>query len=184
MANRREALTLVGGIALLGFALPKASKFIGSYVIDPPLMKIHKAPTQMPVVNFFNDSEKELTFSDFAGKHILVNIWAKWCPPCKEEMPSLDRLQEKLGENADLQIVAISVDPISFEQIQAFYRVIGIKNLALFKGDESEIMQKLKVPGLPTSLLLDHAGQEIGRMIGPTVWDSPRVWDQLTKLTE
>ena len=183
MANRRAALTLLGGIALLGFALPKARTFIGSYIIDPPFIKIHKVPIPTPVVNFLDGREKELTLSNFAGKHILVNIWAKWCPPCKKEMPSLDRLQGKLGENADLQIVAISVDPISFEQIQAFYSVIGIKNLALFKGDESEIMQKLRVPGLPTSVLLDHAGQEIGRMIGPTVWDSPRVVDQLAKLT-
>jgi thiol-disulfide isomerase/thioredoxin len=183
MANRRAALTLLGGIALLGFAWQKARTFIGSYVIDPPLVKINKAPIPLPVFNFLNGEEKELTLSDFAGKHVLVNIWAKWCPPCKEEMPSLDRLQEKLGENADLKIVALSVDPVSFEQIHAFYSVIGIKNLALFKGDESEVMNAFSVPGLPTSVLLDHVGQEIGRMIGPTIWDSPKVMDQLAKLT-
>ncbi len=183
MSNRRTALTLVGGIALLGFALQKARHFIGSYVIDPPLVKIHKELVVLPTIKFDVEKDGEKTLANFAGQHVLVNVWAKWCPPCKEEMPSLDRMQEKLGQNADLNVVAISVDPISFEQIRAFYAAIGVKSLVLYRGDESEIMQAFKIPGLPTSLLINHTGQEIGRLIGPTAWDSPKVMDQLTKLT-
>ena len=183
MSNRRSALTWIGGMALLIFGFQKARSIIGPYVLDPPLVKIHEAPVSLPVINFDDEHENGKTFANFTGKHVLVNIWAKWCPPCKEEMPSLDRLQEKLGPNSDLQIVAISVDPISFEQIRAFYAVIGVKSLALYRGDESEIMQAFRIPGLPTSLLLDHNGSEIGRMIGPTIWNSPRVIDQLVKLT-
>ena len=176
-------MTWIGGLALLAFGLQKARDVIGPYIVDPPLLKIHQTPLPLPVVNFDGEKENAKTLANFVGKHVLVNIWAKWCPPCKEEMPSLDRLQEKLGPNADLQVVAISVDPISFEQIRAFFAVIGIKSLALYRGDESEIMQAFRIPGLPTSILIDHNGQEIGRMIGPTVWDSPRVVDQLAKLT-
>lgn len=182
MSNRRSALVWVGGVALLAFGFQKARSIIGPYVFDPPLVNIHQMSFPLPVVNFDDEKESVKTLADFARKHVLVNIWAKWCPPCREEMPSLDRLQEKLGPNADLQVVAISVDPISFEQIRAFYDVLGIKSLALYRGDESEIMQAFKIPGLPTSLLINHNGQEIGRMIGPTVWDSQKVVDQLGKL--
>ncbi len=182
MSNRRSTLAWIGGLALLAFGFQKARNIIGPYVIDPPLVKIHQTPLQLPVVSFNDEKESTKTLANFAGKHVLVNIWAKWCPPCKEEMPSLDRLQEKLGPNADLQVVAISVDPISFDQIRAFYSVIGVKSLALYRGEESELMQSFRIPGLPTSLLINHNGEEIGRMIGPTVWDSSRVVDQLTRL--
>ena len=183
MSNRRSALAWIGGVALLSFGFLKARSIIGPYVVKPPLVNIHQKPIPLPDVNFVDEKETPKTLANFTGKHVLVNLWAKWCPPCKEEMPSLDRLQEKLGAGADLQVVAISVDPISFEQIRAFYNVIGVKSLALYRGDESEIMQAFRIPGLPTSLLIDHTGQEIGRMIGPTVWDSRRVLDQLAKLS-
>ena len=183
MSNRRSALAWIGGVTLLAFGFQRVRSIIGPYVVEPPLVNIHTKPIPLPDVNFVDEKETPKTLANFAGKHVLVNIWAKWCPPCKEEMPSLDRLQEELGAGADLQVVAISVDPISFEQIRAFYNVIGIKSLALYKGDESEIMQAFRIPGLPTSLLIDHTGQEIGRMIGPTIWDSPRVLDQLAKLS-
>ena len=182
MSNRRSALAWIGGVTLLAFGFQRVRSIIGPYVVEPPLVNIHPKPIPLPDVNFVDEKETPKTLANFTGKLVLVNLWAKWCPPCKEEMPSLDRLQEKLGAGADLQVVAISVDPISFEQIRAFYNVIGIKSLALYKGDESEIMQAFRIPGLPTSLLIDHAGQEIGRMIGPTIWDSQRVVDQLTKL--
>jgi len=177
MTGRRSALTWFGGMALLALGFQKGRSIIGPYVIDPPLVQIHLTPLPLPVVNF--DDE----YVSANGKHVLVNIWAKWCPPCQEEIPSLDRLREKLGPNADLQVVAISVDPISFEQIRAFYAVIGIKSLAVYRGDESEIMQGFGIVGLPTSLLVDHNGHEIGRMIGPTLWDAPRVSAQSTNIT-
>jgi len=183
MTGRRSALTWFGGMALLALGFQKGRSIIGPYVIDPPLVQIHLTPLPLPVVNFDDEYVSAKTLANFNGKHVLVNIWAKWCPPCQEEIPSLDRLREKLGPNADLQVVAISVDPISFEQIRAFYAVIGIKSLAVYRGDESEIMQGFGIVGLPTSLLVDHNGHEIGRMIGPTLWDAPRVSAQSTNIT-
>ena len=97
-------------------------------------------------------------------------------------MPGLDRLQEKLGPIAEPEIVAISVDPVSFDQLRAFYSVIGIRNMAIYRGNETDIFQALGIVGLPTTLLIDHDGQEIGRLIGPTVWDAPEIVVQLSSL--
>ena len=68
-----------------------------------------------------------------------------------------------------------SFDQAGFEQLQAFYDTYGLKNLALYRGDEQTVMGALAVNGLPTTLLLDHQGQEIARLIGPTEWDAPDV---------
>lgn len=97
-------------------------------------------------------------------------------------MPALDRLQAKLGLKAEPEIVAISVDPVSFDQLRAFYSVIGIKNMAIYRGNETDIFQALGIVGLPTTLLIDHKGQEIGRLIGPTAWDAPEIVAQLSSL--
>ncbi|MEP7173006.1 MAG: TlpA disulfide reductase family protein, partial [Aestuariivirga sp.] len=117
------------------------------------------------------------------GRHVLVNVWATWCPPCRKEMPALDRLQAKLGASPEPQVLAISVDAISFEQLQAFYSVNKIRNLAIFNGKESEILAATGIGGLPTTMLIDHDGNEIARLIGPTIWDAPELMDQLSALT-
>ena len=97
-------------------------------------------------------------------------------------MPALDRLQAQLGPNPEPEIVAISVDPVSFEQLQAFYSVNGISHLAIYKGIEADVLQTLRIGGLPTTLLIDHDGKEVARLIGPTVWDAPEVMNQLSTL--
>jgi hypothetical protein len=97
-------------------------------------------------------------------------------------MPSLDRLQAILGPQAEPEIVAISVDDVSFDQLQAFYSVLGIRNLNLFKGNQDEILNSLRIGGLPTTLFIDHAGEEMARLIGPTAWDAPEMVNQLKSL--
>lgn len=97
-------------------------------------------------------------------------------------MPSLDRLEAILGPQAEPEIVAISVDDVSFEQLQAFYSVLGIRNMNLFKGNQDEVLSSLRISGLPTTLLIDHAGKEMARLIGPTAWDAPDLVNQLKSL--
>lgn len=182
MPSRRLAFGILAGVAMFPFAIQKLRDNIGPYVISPPLLQIHKNPIPRTPVDFIDNAGQPLSLSDFKGRHVLVNIWATWCPPCRQEMPALDRLYTKLGIEAEPEIIAISVDAVSIEQLQGFYAANGIVNLKIYRGVEPEILQGLMVGGLPTTLLLDHDGSEVARLIGPTTWDAPELVDQISKL--
>ena len=79
-------------------------------------------------------------------------------------------------------MIALSVDRIGFPQLQAFYDVVGIKFLGLYRGDEFEVLTALGIAGLPTTLLLDPNGKEIARLVGPTAWDEPKIVEQILGL--
>lgn len=95
----------------------------------------------------------------------------------------MDRLQAKLGPDLEPQIVAISVDAISIDQLRAFYSVYEIRKLALYNGNETDVLAAMGIGGLPTTLLIDHDGNERARLIGPTMWDAPEIMNQLSTLT-
>lgn len=182
MSSRRASLAMLAGIVSFPFAFWKTREILAPYLTSAPLLQIHRTPIPVQPVSFAHSNGKQLGLSDFKGKHILVNVWATWCPPCRKEMPSLDRLQAKLGPRAEPEIVAISVDPVSFDQLRAFYSAIGISNMAIYRGDEQDILGALRIVGLPTTLLIDHDGQEIGRLTGPAAWDGPEIVAQISKL--
>ena len=182
MPSRRLSVAMLVGIAMVPFAFSKIRETLAPYLARVPLLKTHATPVPIQPVVFENSDGQQRTFSDFQGKHLLVNVWATWCPPCRKEMPALDRLQVLIGPNREPEIVAISVDPVSFDQLRAFYSVVGISNMAIYRGNEADIFQPLRIVGLPTTLLIDHDGQEMGRLIGPTVWDAPEIVAQLSSL--
>jgi thiol-disulfide isomerase/thioredoxin len=101
---------------------------------------------------------------------VLVNLWATWCAPCKREMPSLDRLQAKLG-GADFAVLPISLDRTGPEKPRQFLAANGLKNLDLFLDSGNTLMQAMRAPGLPLSVLIDRQGREIARLAGPAEWD-------------
>ncbi len=182
MSNRRSSLAILLSIMLFPVGFWKIRETLAPYLTSAPLLKIHKTPIPVQPVIFTDSSGRQRSFFDFKGKHVLVNVWATWCPPCRKEMPALDRLQAKLGLKAEPEIVAISVDHVSFDQLHAFFSAVGVSNLAIYKGNEADILQTLRIVGLPTTLLIDHGGQEIGRLIGPTIWDAPEIVTQLSLL--
>lgn len=182
MPNRRSSLAMLAGIAMFPFAFLKIRETLAPYLAGVTLLKIHPTPIPIQPVVFENSDGQQRTFSDFQRKHLLVNVWATWCPPCRKEIPALDRLQAQLGPSREPEIVAISVDQVSFDQLRAFYSVIGISNMAIYRGNEADIFQTLRIVGLPTTLLIDHDGKEMGRLIGPTFWDDPKIVAQLSSL--
>lgn len=112
------------------------------------------------------------SLADFRGKVVLVNVWATWCAPCVREMPTLDRLEAALG-GEDFAVVAISVDRQGLSAVARFYDTHGIADLPPFVDPSYAVPRALGVVGLPTTLLLDRAGHEIGRLVGGAEWDSP-----------
>ncbi len=121
----------------------------------------------------FNDEDGEaLTLADFAGRTILVNLWATWCTPCVEELPTLDALQKSLGSER-FEVVTISIDRGKPDKPERFFKQLGITALTLYHDPTTKIGLGLEAMGLPTTLLINERGEEIGRLMGPADWNSP-----------
>jgi thiol-disulfide isomerase/thioredoxin len=129
-------------------------------------------PEALPDIRFLNGSGGAVSLSSFRGKVVLLNVWATWCAPCREEMPALDRLQAALGSDK-FQVVALAVDKSAVEGARKFLADIKTEKLEPFADPTAKEGTQLKVIGMPTSILIDAEGREIGRLIGPAHWDSP-----------
>jgi thiol-disulfide isomerase/thioredoxin len=140
----------------------------------PPAFSMHPAPRPLPDVRFENGQGEAMSLADFRGKVVLLNLWATWCAPCRREMPTLDRLQASLG-GSDFQIVALSIDRKGLPAVREFYAELGLETLPIYVDETGEAQRALSVLGLPTTLLLDRDGDEVGRLLGPAEWDSPEM---------
>jgi thiol-disulfide isomerase/thioredoxin len=128
-------------------------------------------PRPVPELTFFDEAGNEVTLADFAGDVVVLNLWATWCAPCRREMPSLDRLQAALGEDG-LTVIALSLDRGDVAKVRAFFEELEIANLAIYRDPQARAGRELGAPGLPTTIVIDRTGQEVGRLLGPAEWDS------------
>jgi len=122
-------------------------------------------------ISFEDKDGAKIGLDAFKGRVVLLNLWATWCAPCREEMPSLDRLQAKLGSK-EFEVVALSLDRAGRDKARAFLEQIGIKHLALYIDPTMRAARGLEATGMPTTLLIGRDGRELGRLIGPAEWDS------------
>lgn len=129
-------------------------------------------PQAVPDLSFTSADGKQHRLSEWRGKVVLLNLWATWCAPCKVEMPSLDRLQAKLGGDA-FAVLALSVDRTGIGKPAEFFSGNNISRLAVYNDSESAATAALRASGLPVSVVLDGQGREAGRLTGPADWDSP-----------
>lgn len=135
-------------------------------------MTPHAAPRPLPDIRFMDGGGRAMSLADFRGRAVLLNLWATWCVPCITEMPTLERLQAELG-GPDFEVVALSIDVGGLAAVQKFYRALGLKALGIYVDKHATSKRALKVPGIPTTLLIDGAGREVARLVGPAEWDSP-----------
>ena len=126
---------------------------------------INKEPKKYDNLTFFDDKKKEFNLDDFRGNLILLNFWATWCAPCKEEMPSLDTLQTK-KELDNLIIFPINVGQDKVDKAEKFFKNLKIKNLDLYFDQSMTMAKKFALRGIPTSILLNKDGKEFARIIG------------------
>lgn len=120
---------------------------------------------------FQDAAGNEVSFSDFKGKVILVNLWATWCAPCIREMPDLNELQKSLG-NENFEVVLISQNSDGIASSLEFLKTNNITNLTTYIDSNRNIARSLKTNALPTSILINDEGQEVGRLVGPAEWNS------------
>jgi thiol-disulfide isomerase/thioredoxin len=130
-------------------------------------------PRPAPQVSFSDAMGASANLSDFAGKPVLLNLWATWCAPCRREMPSLERLQARLGDN--ITVLAISEDIGGNKAVAPFIAKLGLKAVKTYLDPKSTLTQAFNVDGLPTSFLIDRRGRVIGRVEGEAEWDSPKM---------
>jgi thiol-disulfide isomerase/thioredoxin len=123
-----------------------------------------------PDAAFKGADGREVSLTDFAGRPLLVNVWATWCGPCKVEMPTLDALAEL--EAGKVTVIAVSQDLKGAAPVQAFFKSAKIANLEPYVDRENHLMGALGgAPSLPTTILYDSEGREVWRIIGGVEWD-------------
>lgn len=138
-------------------------------------------PRPLAPFAFVDGQGRKTTIDDFAGRLVLLNLWATWCGPCVKEMPSLDRLQAELG-GEQFQVVALSVDRGGRETVEPFLTRLGIRTLPMYLDPGNASMGALSPRGLPTTLLIDQEGREVARLEGAAEWDSPEMLAFLRRL--
>ena len=121
-------------------------------------------------LTFFDADNKQINLKDYEGNLVLLNFWATWCAPCKEEMPSLDRLQKNKNLN-NLKIFPINIGQDNFEKSLKFFKNLKIKNLKIFFDTPVTLAKKLQLRGIPTSILINKDGFEFARIIGSIDFD-------------
>jgi thiol-disulfide isomerase/thioredoxin len=133
------------------------------------------ASLRLPDLAFEDSDGKPRKLSDWRGRTVLVNLWATWCVPCRREMPALDRLQNRLG-GKNFEVVAINIDTRDPEKPKNFLKEANLTRLGYFSDQKAKVFQDLKAIGralgMPTSVLVDSQGCEIGTIAGPADWDS------------
>ncbi|MER2520023.1 MAG: TlpA disulfide reductase family protein [Bdellovibrionales bacterium] len=131
-------------------------------------------PRPAPIFTFKDESGQSLTLKDFKGRFVLLNLWATWCASCVSEMPSLEALQRHFDPSR-LTVVALSVDRNGLAAVQSFYRRHDISGLTPYLDPESLSINALDAHFLPTTLLIDAQGREVGRIKGSVDWSAPEV---------
>ena len=126
---------------------------------------IHKDPKVYDNVIFLDKNDKKINIKEFNGNLLLLNFWATWCGPCKEEMPSLDRLQ--VNQNlSNLKIFAINISQESKKKVDSFFEDLNIKNFDPYFDAPTTLAKTFSLRGVPTSILIDKDGKEFARIMG------------------
>ena len=134
---------------------------------------IHKDLKVYDNVIFLDKNDKKINIKEFNGNLLLLNFWATWCKPCKEEMPSLDRLQ--INENlSNLKVFAINISQENKKKVDNFFKDLNIKNFDSYFDAPTTLAKVLSLRGVPTSILLDKDGKEFARIIGSINFDDKK----------
>jgi thiol-disulfide isomerase/thioredoxin len=151
----------------------KAATLASLAVGDVAAMLRADPPTSLAALAFDDPAGKPTTIAGFAGKTLLVNLWATWCAPCRAEMPALDALQDAMGGDA-FEVVAINIDTGDDSKPKAFLSEIGVKTLGYYRDATMGVFNDLKrrslALGLPVTLLIDAEGCLLASMNGPAEW--------------
>lgn len=172
-----------GGDAACRPAVELAKKMAPFARGEVAAINVAKTPLKVPPLAFTDSGGKPLTLEHWRGRTVLLNLWATWCVPCRKEMPALDALEQRLG-GPGFEVVAVNIDTRDADKPKAWLKEVGVQKLAYYADPSARAFQDLKAIGrafgMPTTLLLDPQGCELGTIAGPAEWAS----DDAIKLIE
>ena len=166
----------VGGTLLAG--LPARPAMAAPHGLN----RLREGEAPLPDLSFTNAEGRAHTIADFAGRGLVINLWATWCPPCVAEMPALDRLAATL-ERENIQVLPLSSDRGGREVVQAFYERTGLRTLRIWLDPRGAASRALGARGLPTTVIVDRGGRERARLEGDAAWDAPEFIAAIRRLT-
>jgi thiol-disulfide isomerase/thioredoxin len=171
----RGGLAGNAGVQACTAAKPVAASLMPHARGEVAAFKVTETPALAPDLAFKAADGRDLKLSDFRGRAVLLNLWATWCAPCRHEMPALDKLQETLG-GPNFEVVAVNIDTRHPERADNWLKEAGIRHMASYADRSATIFQVLKISGrafgMPTTLLIDANGCELGHIAGPAEWAS------------
>ena len=155
-----------------------------SYSIEAPNIKnliIYEKKQKIKFFDFLNEAGNKVNLKDFKSELIILNFWATWCAPCREEMPSLNNLQKLKGEKK-IMIIPINIGGENISTSKRFFDDLLIEELQVFVGDGAGIAKNLKLRGIPTTLFIDKDGYEFARIVGSIDFNSDEFLNWLNEL--
>jgi len=138
------------------------------YALEKPNIKnlvLIKNPKIYKDVIFKDINQKDVNLDDFKGKLLILNFWATWCSPCREEMPSLDDLQSN-SNFSNLKIFPINIGQEDISKSKFFFKELNIKNLDIYIDVPITLAKKFSLRGVPTTILFNKQGKEFARIMG------------------
>ena len=126
---------------------------------------IHKIPKTYDNDIFLDKNDQKININEYKGKLLLLNFWAVWCEPCKEEMPSLDKLQAN-PELDKIKIFPINIGKETLDKVNKFFEDLNIKNFEPYFDPPTTLAKKFSLRGVPTSILINKEGEEFARIMG------------------
>ena len=155
---------------------------LGNELPDFKNLVVHKIPKIYDNVIFLDGADEEINIENLDSKLIILNFWATWCEPCKEEMPSLNRLQANQKLN-NLKIYPINIGKENLNKVNSFFAKLGIDYLEPYFDNPSTLAKTFSLRGLPTTILLNSKGEEFARIIGSINFDDENFINWLKNLS-
>ena len=154
-----------------------------SYSIERPDINnliIHEKKKTIGKVEFFNSKKNKETLENYKENLIIINFWATWCLPCKEEMPHLDKLVSK-NKFKNIKVIPINIADEKLKKSKEFFEKLNIKNLEIFYGSSLDLAKEFKLRGIPTTIFIDKDGYEFARVVGFVNFKNKSFMDWLNK---
>ena len=139
-----------------------------SYSIERPEIKnliVHKDKKKIENIEFIKSEGQKVSLNHFKSNPLIINFWATWCAPCREEMPHLDTLQS-INKLENLKIFPINVGKEKIEKAEKFFLELKIKNLDIYFDDTVKLANSFSLRGIPTSVIINKNGEEFARIMG------------------
>ena len=167
-----KLLTLKFFILLVVFFMPNTVN--SKELNDLKNLVIYDDQKKISEISFKNEDDKTVSLSEYKNKLVILNFWATWCEPCKEEMPSLQSLQNNPNFK-NLKILPINIGQEDKNSIRKFFSDVKINSFEIFYDSEVKLAKKFSLRGIPTSILINKDGYEFAKIIGSIDFEDPKL---------